>query len=96
MLGSLVLNLALDALFLGAALAAVFAVAATWSAVGAKVLGLRGELERARRAPKFSYTITRHDGFSAKPQVPLMLIASGKIRVKSAPALNWPELRAAA
>ena len=96
MVGSLVLNLALDALFSAAALAAVFAVAVTWNAVGTRVLGLRHELEMARRAPIFSYTVTRHDGFSAKPQAPLMLVASGKIRVRSTPALRWPELRAAA
>ncbi len=96
MVGSLILNLALDALFLAAALAAIIAVTVTWSAVGAKVLGLRGELELARRAPTFSYTITRHDGFSAKPQMPLILIASGKVRIRSAPALRWTELRAAA
>ncbi len=95
MVGSLVLSLALDALFSAAALAAVFAVAVTWRAVGAKVLGLRAELEMARRAPMFSYTVTRHDGFSAKPSVPLILVASGKIRVRSAPALRWPVLRAA-
>ncbi len=96
MVGSLVLNLALDALFLVAALVAVYAVAVTWGAVGAKVLGLRSELERARRAPMFSYTITRHNSFNAKPQVPLMLIASGNVRIKSVPALRWTELRAAA
>ena len=94
--GSLVLNLTLDALFLVAALVAVYAVAVTWGAVGAKVLGLRSELELARRAPIFSYTVTRHDGFSAKPQMPLMLIASGNVRVKAAPMLRWTELRAAA
>ncbi|MEO7384921.1 MAG: hypothetical protein ABIU18_08320 [Novosphingobium sp.] len=96
MIGSLAVNLALDALFLGAAFAAVFAIAATWNAVGAKVVGLRGELEKAQNAPVFFYTITRHETRSAKVQTPLMLIASGRVRVKSVPALPWPELRAAA
>ena len=96
MVGSLVLNLALDTLFLGAALTAFFTVAVTWRAVGSKVLSLGGDLEKARRGPKFTYTITRYDGFCAKPQMPLMLIASDKVRVKSGLALNWPELRAAA
>ena len=100
MIASQLLQTGLDALFVTAAAASVFAMIATWISVRPAIAALRRELELTGIGRPYRFTIVEMRAASGK--VVAFASPAGKLSDRPArpapvaPGLDWPGLRAAA